>query len=372
MLSSAEHNRRVYPFAGVYSENQVGTLDLETPVGLRSAPLKTYMNGGLLEVLLRNKRIFTMEQSLFPTMGDLLSVPWEGAAQQLAAWRANKKPNHHAIDVDQALVRISGRATANSVESPTDSPEQPMSQAEYEKLYKCQWNDYKPSTQVSSAKREANSPASAEVSKKQRPSKMQQTLKESKETPVITLDDEAKPARRSQVGRVSSDTNPSTSSPTGDRATASAPPAGTKVLPVDGVFSPATAPTSTPPTPQEASLFPVPPRPVPPVPSQGTTPTTDMGPQPSQTVTLSIPEPRSGETPTLYATIEDSTATDQQLYSPWAADNNSEDRTATDHLELLLRRDYEPEDNGRAPATPKVNALLAVEEDEPQENATTC
>ena len=98
----------------------------------------------------------------------------------------------------------------------------------------------------------------------------------------------------------------------------------------------------------------------------------DMGPQTSQTVTLSIPEPRSGETPTLYATIEDSTATDQQLYSPWAADNNSEDRAATDHLELLLRRDYEPEDNGRAPATPKVNALLAVEEDEPQENATTC
>ena len=89
-------------------------------------------------------------------------------------------------------------------------------------------------------------------------------------------------------------------------------------------------------------------------------------------MTLSIPEPSNGEVPTLYATIEDSTATDQQLYSSWGADNSSEERTATDQLELLLRRDYEPEDDGQAPATPEVNALLAVEKDEQQDNAPTC
>ena len=87
MLSSADHNRHAYPFAGVYSDDQVGALDLDTPVGLRSTPLKTFMNGKLLEVLLRYRSVFTMEQSLFPTMGDLLPVPWEGAVQPYSAWR---------------------------------------------------------------------------------------------------------------------------------------------------------------------------------------------------------------------------------------------------------------------------------------------
>ena len=119
-------------------------------------------------------------------------------------------------------------------------------------------------------------------------------------------------------------------------------------------------------------MFPMPPMPVPPVLSQGAAPTADMQPPTSQTVALSIPEPRVGENTTLYATIEDSNATDPPLYSSWTADDSSEARAATDHLELLLRRDCEPDDNERAPATPEVNALLAVEEDETQENAGTC
>ena len=213
MLSCSEYNRRTYPYDGVYLDGKITPLEPGTPVGFRSTPLRVFMKNELVEILLNHRRLFDMQTTKFPTFGDLPPTPWIGATLQAAIWSKSKRSKRTAMDMTKALRRIVGKAADDEVVEVVDVPQHPLPQAEYEQLTECPYQRYRPNvvTGPLSVKREAHSPAGTNSSKKYRPtgSSLGHAVPSTSDAIVtVTLDDDEKPAVRTQVGRLSSDPNP--------------------------------------------------------------------------------------------------------------------------------------------------------------------
>ena len=212
MMSCDEYARRTYPYDGAYQDGKVVPLELNTPVGFRAMPLRMFMKNELVEVLLNNRRFFDMQTTKFPTFGDLPPTPWIGATLQAAGWSKSKRAKRAAMDMSRALQRIAG-STADEVVEVVDIPHHPLSQADYEQLTECPYQRYRPNVATGplSAKREAQSPAGANSSKKHRhiePAPRPAVSDKPDAVVTVTLDGEEKPAIRAQIGRLHSDPHP--------------------------------------------------------------------------------------------------------------------------------------------------------------------
>ena len=210
MMSCDEYARRTYPFDGVYQDGKVGPLELSTPVGFRSMPLKMFMRNELVEVLLNHRRLFDMQTTKFPTFGDLPPTPWIGATFQTAGWSKSKRAKRPSMDMSRALQRIAGSTIDEEVTEIADIPRQTLSQEDYEQLTECPYQRYRPNVAAGplSTKREAQSPAGTNSSKKHchaEPVPKSTASDKPSKVVTVTLDDDEKPATRTQAGRLHSE-----------------------------------------------------------------------------------------------------------------------------------------------------------------------
>ena len=126
------------------------------------------------------------------------------------------------MDIGQALTKISGKTMDSNAVEVVDVPSNPLPQADYEAMMLCPYTRYRPSPPAAtlSVKREANSPAGADISKKHR--QADRPVPGSSTTiALVTLDgNEEVPGSRVQVGRIHSDPGPSSASFAGKTAAA--------------------------------------------------------------------------------------------------------------------------------------------------------
>ena len=228
MMSCDDYARRHYPFDGTYQDGKMGPLELDTPVGFCAKPLKMFMKNELVEVLLNHRRLFDMQTTKFPTFGDLPPTPWIGATFQMAGWSKCKRAKRPPMDMSRALQSFAGGVIDEEVAETADPPQQALSQEDYEQLTECPYQRYRPNVAANplSTKREAQSPAGANSSKKHCHA---ETVPRStvsgkpRKVETVTLDDDEEPASRTQTGRLHSDPHPC-QGPQGQEVVDSPPP----------------------------------------------------------------------------------------------------------------------------------------------------
>ena len=154
-----------------------------------------------------------MQTTKFPTFGDLPPTPWIGATFQTAGWSKSKRAKRPSMDMSRALQRIAGSTIDEEVAEIADIPRQTLSQEDYEQLTECPYQRYRPNVAAGplSTKREAQSPAGTNSSKKHchaEPVTKSTASDKPSKVVTVTLDDDEKPATRTQAGRLHSDPHP--------------------------------------------------------------------------------------------------------------------------------------------------------------------